>query len=281
MIGALVALSAIAASTAALLGSWIAAACRGEATLALDRARDATIAIALPVIAAAAIAATIAHLAQTRAVWLPRRKLAGAPAQEPHPARDAAIELARAAVIGAVALGWLWQLTPRLAGLAGLAPRAALAGAAAMIASVLAAYAIAAVALGALDALVRRADEVRALAMTHAEKREDDRLAAPDPRWRTQRRALARVPEVASAAIVIAGDGVAVAIAWHPIRRPIPARVASGRDLAATELLALARRHRVAIHREPRLAAELAAGDGDPVEATWPRLAEIIAARSP
>jgi type III secretion system FlhB-like substrate exporter len=43
-------------------------------------------------------------------------------------------------------------------------------------------------------------------------------------------------------------------------------------------LLGLARRHRIAIHRDPALAAALAAGDGPVPEPMWPRLAEIIAA---
>jgi flagellar biosynthesis protein FlhB len=62
------------------------------------------------------------------------------------------------------------------------------------------------------------------------------------------------------------------------VRRPVPIRTAAGRDARATQLVALARRHRIPIHRDSSLAISLAEADGAVPEAHWPRLAEIIAA---
>ena len=59
--------------TSARLGAWIAAACDGRATAAVlrpDGLVGAIIGFAMPILAAAAVAAVIAHLVQTRAVWL-------------------------------------------------------------------------------------------------------------------------------------------------------------------------------------------------------------------
>jgi len=83
--------------------------------------------------------------------------------------------------------------------------------------------------------------------------------------------------ELTGATLLVLGDGVAVAIAWDPIRRPVPARIAAGRAAEATRLLGLARRDRVPVHRDPGL-AEALAGTGPVDEAEWPRLAEIVAA---
>jgi flagellar biosynthetic protein FlhB len=157
-----------------------------------------------------------------------------------------------------------------------------LAGAAALIVNLAVALAIAWLALGIVDALVRHAALARALAMTSTEKREDDRLAGADPRWRARRAAALRGPRVADAiagaSLLVLGDDIAVAIAWDPHRRPIPVRTATGRGPRATQLLGLARRHRVAVHRDPALAAALVTGDGPVPEPHWPRLADVIAA---
>jgi type III secretion system FlhB-like substrate exporter len=257
---------------------------------------------ALPILGAAAIAALVAHLAQTRAPWLPRRRIRGAPALEagatPRVRRSGG-ELAAATVIAAVAFGWLWWMAPRLAALAGIGPIAApatagsphaaqlagsplLAGAAALLVSLAVALVVAWLALGVVDALVRHAALRRALAMTSTEKREDDRLAGADPRWRARRAAVQRGPRlaeaVAGASLLVLGDDAAVAIAWDPLRRPIPVRTATGRGPRARQLLGLARRHRIAVHRDPALAAALVDGDGPIPEPQWPRLAEVIAA---
>jgi flagellar biosynthesis protein FlhB len=74
------------------------------------------------------------------------------------------------------------------------------------------------------------------------------------------------------------GDGVAVAIAWDPLRRPQPTRTVAGHDARATQLLALARRRQLPVHRDTTLARSLATAVGPVPERHWPRLAEVIAA---
>ena len=273
---------------------------------ALDLAAQprALLELALPLLAAIALAAIVAHLAQTRAVWLPRRRLRGAPAPDPRRVRRALLDLAAALVIGAVAVGWLWSMAPRLAATIGTP----LAGGA-LIASLVAVLAIAWIGLGTGDALVRHAELGTALQMSHADKREDDRLAGADPRWRARRAEVARevrtkrrapatraagsrpdagallvfgdddaASALAGSSVLLLGDGIAVAIAWDPAHRPIPTTTAIGRGPHATQLLGLARRHAIAVHRAPELAAALARTVGTIAEPSWPRLAEIIAA---
>jgi len=294
----LVTLSALGDALVHRLGAAIAAACRGHAALTPAALPETVVATALPVLGAAASAALIGHLAQTRAVWLPRRRIADAPALEAGPsarARRAAGELAAAVVIGGVAFAWLWWTAPRIAALVAVDPVAPaapaapspaasrlLVGTAALLTRLAALLVVAWAALGLLDALVRHAALARALAMTKAEKQTDDRLAGADPRWRARRAAILRGPSaseaVAGASLVLLGDDAAVAVAWDPVRRPIPVRTATGRGPRQAQLLGLARRYRIAIHRDPALAAALVDGEGPVPEPYWPRLAEIVAA---
>lgn len=315
-LGALVAAVATAAAGSARLGAWIARACAaadgrgaaaaldpaaaadgGGAAAALDPAAaralaqvgSAVLELALPVLAAAAVAAVVAHVAQTRAPWAPRRRIPGAPgvpAGAGARAGRSALEVAAAIAFGGTTLAWLWLVAPRLAKLTALDGAGALAATAATLASFVATLAIAWAATGAIDAGVRVAARAGALRMTAAEKREDERLAAADPRWRERRRGLARRSEpltaMPGASLLVLGDGVAAAIAWDAVRRPVPVRLVAGTGARATQLLALARRHRVPVHRDGELASALAAaGDGPVDRARWPRLAEIIAAVRP
>ena len=289
--GALVAAVLVARATVATLGPWIADACRaaggaaagyatgagGIALIGPGSMARAVLELAAPVAIAAAAVAIVAHLAQTRALWLPRRRIDGAPAVAAR--RE---WLGAPTTIGLVTLAWLWVTAPRLARLVEQQPAALLAGVGAAIASLVVALAIAWLAIGVLDAVVRQVGYDRALRMTAAEKREDDRLAAADPRWRAQRltawRSAAVSDAVAAAAVVIIGDGVAIAVAWQPTRQPLPTRTAVGRRARATQLLGLARRHRVPVHRDVALASALASPEGPVPESHWPRLAEIVAA---
>jgi flagellar biosynthesis protein FlhB len=154
--------------------------------------------------------------------------------------------------------------------------------AAGVLASALAALAIAWFAIGILDALFAHAALGRALRMTAQTKREDDRLAAVDPRWRELRaranRAATPRDAVAGSSLLLLGDDAAIALAWDPVRRPIPIRTAVGRGPRATQLLALARRSQLPIHRDPQLATILVGAEGPVPEVHWARLAEIIAA---
>jgi type III secretion system FlhB-like substrate exporter len=284
------------------------------APMSIEDAAPLVLELVAPLLAAIALVAFIVHVAQTRAVWLPRRRVPGAPALAPARTRHATFEIAGASIVGLVALGWLWTTAPRLAGLFALplAGEPASADAAGPLGSILergasfaptfdrlasspivvavgsaiasfaAAVAIAWLALAVLDALARHFELAHALAMTTAEKREDDRLAAVDPRWRARRLELARGPSareaVARSTLLLLGDDVAVAIAYDARRQPVPLRTITGRRALATQLIGLARRHRIAVHRDPGLAAALADGEGPVPDTHWPRLAEILAA---
>jgi flagellar biosynthesis protein FlhB len=282
---ALVATVATARAALAQLASWLAEACTGStsARWSLD---GAVLAIAAPVVAAAAIAGLVGHIVQVRGVWLPRRRISGAP-QLPRDAasRTRGFGFALCAAVGfaAVTLTWLWVVAPRLAAVVELADADRLGAVAALIASFAMTLAIGWAVVGAADALLRRARLADALRMTTTEKRDDDRLAAADPRWRHRRERAARevspATAVPGACLVVLGDGIAAAIGWDPVRRPVPVRLVLGRGVRATQLLALARRHGVPVHRDHALAAAVAAGEDGPVPQTlWPRLAQVVAA---
>lgn len=302
-IGALVAVLVFGRAVAARLGALVTAACSRAATPSpvSPGSSDSPMASSVPaapsfgpgmvsemlafiapVLVAAALAALVAHTAQTRSLWLPRRKLRGAPALERSRVQHAGHGVLGAITIGGITFAWLWAIAPRL----GMLVHEPQAGALLLVGFV-ATLGAAWVALGALEALLLHGDLARSLRMTAAEKREDERLAGADPRWRRRRAEVGREPRqrdvrdaVAGASVVLLADGLAVAIAWDPVRRPVPVRTASGRDARATQLLALARRHGIAVLRDPDLARALAGGIGPVPEAHWARLAEIIAATS-
>jgi type III secretion protein U len=242
-------------------------------------ARD-IIGLALPVLVAVAVVAVIAHLAQTRTLWFPRRRIDNAPGLPRAAGTRTFFELAAAGAIGGTTFGWLWLVAPRLAALVG--DRSLLTSLGAAIAAFVATLAIAWVVIGVADALVRHVQLAGALRMTAQEKRDDDRMSAADPRWARQRRALARepvaAPAIARSTVLVVGDDVAVAIAWDPTRQPVPWRTAVGRRARATQLLALARRQHLPVHRDAELAAALVEAEGAVPEAHWPRLADIVAA---
>lgn len=292
--GGLVAVVLLGRAIATKLAGWATAAASAGAPSPVRSAaepaeRDAlsieilpreVLALVLPALAAAALAAFVVHVAQTRAIWLPRRKLRGAPALSTSRTRRAGLDLAAAFAIGAVTVGWLWACAPRLARLVDEPGQAAW-----MLAAFAASLAAVWVVFGALDALLRHAELARSLRMSAQEQREDARLAGADPRWAERRRDAQRAvtparEAVAAASLLLLGDGTAVAIAWDPVRRPVPVRTATGSGARATQLLALARRSRIPVHRDVELAAALADSDGPVPEARWSRLAEIVAATS-
>ncbi len=279
-IGAVVAMLVFGRAIAAGLATWVARACSAshpEPVPSMSAITGDVLAFILPIAIAAAVGAVVAHLAQTRGLWLPRRQLRGAPALDTSRTQHASLGLLGALAIGGLTLAWLWAVAPRL----GRLVETPTAGVRMLIAFV-ATLGTAWIVLGTLDGLLRRAEFERSLRMTAAEKREDERMAGADPRWRAERARFTRGPSVrdavAGASVVLLGDGVAVAVAWDPVRRPVPVRTASGRDARATQILGLARRHGIAVHRDPELALALVDGEGPVPEATWARLAEIIAA---
>lgn len=308
---AIVATVMVARDAATRMARWITTASSGSEGLSVADVPGAILDLVAPLLVAAATTAVLVHVVQTRAFWLPRRRIPGAPALDngagPRTARSA-FELAAATVICLVAFGWLWSTAPRLARLASLdmpsatstsvpvppsglhvapssissAPSSLASNVGAAIAGLVIALAIAWLVLAVIDALLRRAQLQHALAMTPTEKREDDRLAAADPRWKAHRAALAKGPAVADAvaraAVVLLGDDTAVGIAWDPTRQPVPLRTATGRAARATQILALARRHRIPVHRDAALTVALVDGDGPVPDVHWRKLADIIAA---
>jgi len=64
---------------------------------------------------------------------------------------------------------------------------------------------------------------------------------------------------------------------WHT-EEHIPERVAIGLRARATQIIGLGRRYRIAIQRDPELAAALAEADGPIPDRYWARLAEMVAA---
>jgi type III secretion protein U len=282
---AIAAVVMIAARAANALGTTIVDATNGAASHDIEVPSSTAVTrdvmgIALPVLVAVAVVAIIAHLAQTRTLWFPRRRIDNAPALPRAAGTRTALELAAATAIGGTTFGWLWFVAPRLAALVG--DRSLLTSVGATIAAFVVTLAIAWGVIGVADALVRHLQLTSALRMTAREKRDDERLAAADPRWARQRRALARepiaAPAIARSTVLIVGDDVAVAIAWDPTRQPVPWRTAVGRRARATQLLALARRQRLPVHRDAELAAAIVDAEGAVAEAQWPRLADIVAA---
>jgi flagellar biosynthesis protein FlhB len=267
----------------ARLATAMADACAGRTSLSSSLGRElaaSALAIVAPILGAVAAIAIAGQVAQTRAVWLPRRRIDGAPSLDNGAGartRRTALELGFAVAVAAVVFGWLWLMAPRFAALVSLDHHDLLAAVGAVLLAALAAVAISYLAFGVIDALARQLALARSLAMTASEKREDDRLSAADPRWARQRGALAR-PSLEGATVLVLGDDVAVAIAWDARRRPTPARIAIGRRAYATQLVGLARRHGVPVHRDATLAASLAGAEGPVAAADWPALATVIAA---
>lgn len=272
-------------STAASAGG-VTAAARAAGGVAPGDVIAAVLGLVAPVVIGAVIGGLALHLAQTRALAIPRRRIDGAP----RPARgidrragDAGVRAIRAAIVGATAIGWTWIHLGDLGHLAELAPAAALAGAAVLGLGAIAHLAAALLVAGALDlgvAVLRHRADLR---MTRREMIDDARAAGIDPRWRAGRARDGRDRDptlaVASARVVITGAG-AVAIRYHDRLWPRPMIVAAGRGLDATRLLELARRHRIAIHHDPELARALAdAGVDAAVPDRWlAPLADVVAA---
>ncbi len=220
-------------------------------------------ALAAPGLLAAAGAALLAHVALARGVWQPRRAVPGAPAPVNDLGRraaDAGLAAARAALVLAIALRFAFVHLADAFHLAGGAT--AMAGGAAPppgLGALLAAagvhVAIAGITVAGLDAIVRALRHRAALRMTARERADDDRAAHGDRRFRAARRRAARPDQ--DLALVLLGGDQAIAIAWHPTRRPTPAIAARARGVATRGLVAQARRHQVAAIHAPALVLAL------------------------
>lgn len=254
----------------------------------LDEALAIALAVALPVLVAGAAAALLVHLAQTRALWIPRRRVPGAPvppADAAARARGGLWAAVRGGALLAVAAGWLVAAAPAFAASLAIAPARLLPAGAALVAAAALALTATWVALGGLELLGRALALARAARMTPEEQREELRATGGAARlWRGahQRAGQRDREQLGDAALLVVGDGVCAAVAWHPQRTPVPAVVVARRGRGIEALLAVARAGGIPIRHRPELAAALAArGPGAVAEALWPELAKLVALSPP
>jgi flagellar biosynthetic protein FlhB len=140
-------------------------------------------------------------------------------------------------------------------------------------------------AAGAADFVLRRARLERALAMTRAERRAEQREEEGDPRLKAERRRRQRalagrslVDDLARAQVVLAAEGVALALKQEPGGVRV---VAAGERLQAQRMVEVARRLGIEVRADDRLAsalAELKAGDWVPAQ-HLPRTLALIPRR--
>jgi flagellar biosynthetic protein FlhB len=240
----------------------------------LVEAASTLLTLAGPALAAPALAAVAVQLAQTgfapswraaRPAWerlSPRaglaRLLGGGTLAE-----TAKVTLKLAALGAAAALS-LQAAWPALLALGGGAP-ALLSGTGRAAADLWLAAGLAALALGGLDWGHQWWRHQRSLRMTRQELREDLRETEGDPVQRSRRRALHRqhaarrmMAEVRRADVVVRNPvHLAVALRYDRARMRAPRVVAKGRRLLAHRIVAVARRHGVAVVENPPLARTL------------------------
>lgn len=251
----------------------------GEATLG-------ALSLVAPVLLGAALLALGVHLAQTRAVWIPRRRLRGAPLPPVDlaaRARAGLWSLVKGGALAAAGLGALVAAAPALGTTWSLGGAELLPAAAAILASAALAIVATWIALGALELVGRALALAAAARMTPAEQREEQREGGAAGRMARGAAQRASDPErelLAAATLVVVGDGACAAIAWHPRRNPAPAIVLARSGRGVELVLALARRDAIPIRRAPELAATLAAaGRGEVPRAAWRELADLVALR--
>jgi flagellar biosynthesis protein FlhB len=246
------------------------------------------LAVAVPVLAAAALAALVAHLGQVRRLWMPRRHIDGAPAAQavaPRRLVDGALAVLALAGLGLVTLAWLARHRADLAALGAIAPAAAARGTLALVVSALAHLAAALVVVGAVELLLAVLRHRADLHLTRAEADADARAAGLDPRWRrsvrTGRAGDQRLLRLARRAdLVVVGHGaVAVATPGAGAGADGPRLLGVARGAEVTTLVAAARRHRVPLPRDPALVTALLDAPTGPIDPRlWPAVAALVAA---
>jgi flagellar biosynthetic protein FlhB len=230
----------------------------------LVEAASSLLTLAGPALAAPALAAVAVQLAQTgfapswraaRPAWerlSPRaglaRLLGGGTLAE---TAKATLKLAALGAAAALSLQAAW---PALLALGGGAP-ALLSGTGRAAADLWLAAGLAALALGGLDWGHQWWRHQRSLRMTRQELREDLRETEGDPVQHAARRMMA---EVRRADVVVRNPvHLAVALRYDRARMRAPRVVAKGRRLLAHRIVAVARRHGVAVVENPPLARTL------------------------
>ncbi|HUQ04080.1 MAG TPA: EscU/YscU/HrcU family type III secretion system export apparatus switch protein [Kofleriaceae bacterium] len=247
-----------------------------------------------PLVLAAAVGAVAATAAMTRSLFVPRRNVRGAPGVPPEPGVDAALGLARAAVVAAVGATFVVVHVPSLTALAtsssasSVAPSVApsLASALASLGvHALAHVAVAALLVAATDIVVRHRRLEGALRMTSREAREEARNAGSDPharrRLRDARGQLAHGVDprerLRDATLVLVGADVAVALRYTSgMAAPVALRTARG--LARQQLVSAARALAIPLIADDDLARALVTGVAGLAPAHQPALARALAA---
>jgi flagellar biosynthetic protein FlhB len=272
---------AVAGRLAAVARAGVGGAVGGNVDGALLAALAEVVSLAAPLIAGIAAVAVLVHLAQARTPWLPRRRIRGAPRP-----RAGARRRAGDAVVGLVALTAVGAVTGHVVAAHGAdLVRATPAQALGLVATGLVRVAVALVVVAVLDAGLRLLRHAADLRMTPRERRDEERARSGDPRWRRLRRDRAHggsLAAVGGAAVVIADEAAAVAVAWHARWQPVPRILVGGTGRGALAVIAAARRHGVPVQRDADLAMALAnAAPGAAVAAALhPRLARHLAAVS-
>jgi flagellar biosynthetic protein FlhB len=235
-----------------------------------------------PLLLAAAVGAVVATAAMTRSLFVPRRSVRGAPSVPPEPGVDAALGLARAAVVAAVGATFVVTHLPMLSA----APSAASFAPSleALAVHALAHVAVAALLVAATDIVVRHRRMAGALRMTAREAREEARSAGTDPQARRRLRdARGRAHGVdprerlRDATLVLVGAEVAVALRYTAgMAAPVTLRTARG--LARQQLVSAARALGIPLLADDELARALVAGAAGLDPAHQPALARALAA---
>ncbi len=282
LLGGLAALAVTVVAGAGALRDYTAAAltaaARGEsaatATAALRAGAAMALRLALPVLVAAALAALVVGFVQVGPLWARARSQGGVAlgGAAQGVLRGAAVLLVLVLVLRSRAgeLVWLGREAP--------GRQAALLGALAL--GLLSRVAMVLAAFGLVELMLARRTLLRRLGMTRRDLLREQRETEGDPALRRERErlgeeALAEASEataVAGALCVIAGERLAVALAW-PDPGAAPVIVARGRAFLARRLLGEARRRGVAIYGDDALAralwapvgAHIAPGLYDPV----------------
>jgi type III secretion protein U len=242
-----------------------------DAPGALRAAAWSVLTLALPPLVAAAAAAALAGALQTRFNLAPAALAPRLDRVDPFrglrrllsPAQlvSSVVGLGKAAVLAAVAVGWLRASAGPLAALARAEP-GALWAAAPLLAGLAWRLAGAAVVLGLVELALARRRHLRALRMTRDEIRREHKEDEGDPSHRAERRrrhrALLEAGPVARATVVLVNPThVAVALRHDRAEGGAPVVVAKGAGRAAAAIRSAARRAAVPIVRDVPLARAL------------------------
>ncbi len=192
------------------------------------------------------------------------------------------MSLAKILAVGAVAFWAIRDALPAVVSLPSLGTAALPATLAGLVLAVGLKVAAALAALAAVDYVYQRWEHRQDLMMSRREVTEELRQTQGDGRMRNRRRQLAQtlsslgaIVQVPRATVVIAGDGVAVAIKHRPAGRPRV--IAEGEGALAQRMVQAAERAGVAVVTDETLANELFEAGSTIVPKTNERLMAVLA----